>query len=169
MRKYFILISLFIIFSSCKNKEQKSEEISAISGKNYHQIEQLNWLIGNWTNLSPEQQSYESWRQINDSTLSAYSYTTVLGDTVFQENMVIQESSDGVVLIVSVPNQNDEKPITFGLHPTENHLFTFVNEKHDFPNKISYTNPVKDSIHAWVEGQIDSTYKKIDFYFKRSK
>jgi len=168
MRKIFILISLVLLFVSCKKKEQKGEEILSNPGKYYPHIEKLKWLIGNWTNLTPEQQSYESWIQKNDSTLSAYSYTMVLGDTVFEERMDIQENADSVVLVVSVPSQNDEKPVTFGFHSDKNNVYTFVNDRHDFPNKISYTNPVKDSIHAWVEGKIDSTYRKIDFYFKRS-
>lgn len=168
MNKLSFLIGLVVIFGSCKNKEQTSVKNEAIPKNNYDKIEQLKWLIGNWTNKSPEQQSYESWTQKNDSTLTAYSYTTVLNDTVFQENMIVEQNPDGVSLIVSVPNQNDEKPVTFKLLPIKKGVFTFVNEQHDFPNKISYTNPKKDSIHAWVEGQIDSIYKKIDFYFKRS-
>ncbi len=161
-----MLLCFLIIFSSCKNKEQNEPEM-VTSSKSYDKIEQLQWLLGNWTNLSIDQQSYESWSQINDSTLAAYSHTIVFNDTVFEENMVVQQQYNEVVLIVSVPNQNEEKPVTFNLLPVENKVFSFVNEQHDFPNKISYTNPVKDSIHAWVEGQIDSNYKKIDFYFKR--
>jgi len=168
MRKIFILLSFIIAFVSCKNNDKKTEVTPILSERSYDKIEQLKWLIGDWTNITPEEQSYENWRQINDSTLSAFSFTTVLKDTVFQENMVVQQSSDNVVLIVSVPNQNDEKPVVFDLLPVENKKFTFVNEQHDFPSKISYSNSVKDSIHAWIEGEVDGTYKKIDFYFKRS-
>ncbi|MET2983748.1 DUF6265 family protein [Aureibaculum conchae] len=167
MRKILILIGL-IMLVSCKKKEQKLEQTNTISEKNYDEIEQLKWLVGKWTNITIDQQSYETWAQLNDSTLTAYAYTTVLKDTVFQENMTVQQKPEGLFLVVSVPNQNEEKPVTFNFSPRENNVFTFVNEQHDFPNKISYTNPVKDSIHAWIEGKIDSTYRKMDFYFKRS-
>lgn len=168
LRKIIVLLSFMIVLVSCKNKNQRVEQRNTISGKKYNQIEQLQWLVGNWANITIDQQSYENWTRLNDSTLSSYAYTTVLNDTVFQENMIIQQRPNGLCLIVSVPNQNKEKPVVFDFLPKENDVFTFVNEKHDFPNKISYTNPVKDSIHAWIEGQIDSTYRKIDFYFKRN-
>jgi len=168
MNRIVLLIGLIVIASSCKNKAKTSGAEVTITQKKFDKIERLAWIVGSWTNITPEQQSYESWKQLNDSTLKAYAYTTVLGDTVFQENMLVQQSSDAVVLIVSVPNQNDEKPVTFDLLPVEKEVFAFVNEQHDFPSKISYANPVKDSIHAWIEGKIDSTYKKIDFHFKRS-
>ena len=168
MRKLFVLIGLVIIVISCKKSEQKHETTKANIEREYDEIESLKWLVGNWTNIGPDQQSYENWIQKNDSTLTAYSYTTVLSDTVFQESMMVQQSSDSVYLVVSVPNQNEEKPVTFKLMPKVDKVFTFVNGKHDFPNKITYSNPVKDSIHAWIEGEVDSTYKKMDFYFKRS-
>ncbi|WP_157972882.1 DUF6265 family protein [Aureibaculum luteum] len=168
MRKIIILTGLFFLIFSCENKQEKEVDASKISESNYDKIESLKWLVGNWDNIIPEQQSYESWKQKNDSTLIAYSYTTVSEDTVFQENMRIQQISNQLILTVSVPNQNEEQPVEFKLIPKSNNEFTFVNEQHDFPSKINYTNPVKDSIHAWVEGQIDSAYKKIDFYFKRS-
>ncbi|MDY7396250.1 DUF6265 family protein [Aureibaculum sp. 2210JD6-5] len=167
MNKLLFLIGLIVIFGSCKNKEQSTVVDESIVKKKFDKIEQLQWLVGEWTNITIDQQSYETWTQLNDSTLTAYAYTTVLNDTVFQENMTIKQNPEGVVLIVSVPNQNDEKPVVFNFLPEKNDVYTFVNEKHDFPNKISYSNPVKDSIHAWIEGEIDSTYKKMDFYFKR--
>lgn len=168
MRKYIILISLTVIYLSCKNKGQNTEKTPTISEKIFPKIDSLNWLVGNWTNITPDQQSYESWSKINDSLLTGYSYTTVLNDTVFQENMTIQHYNDHVILIVYVPGQNEEKPVTFKMMPIKNDVFTFVNKQHDFPSKISYANPVKDSLHAWVEGQMDSTFKKMDFYFKRN-
>lgn len=168
MYKTIFFIGLIVLFGSCKNTSQNNHQ-TIKTNRSYDKIEQLKWLVGDWTNITPDQQSYEGWSRINDSIFTGHSYTTILNDTVFQENMTIQQNNDNVILIVYVPNQNNEKPVTFKMLPVENNVFTFVNEQHDFPNKISYTNPVKDSIHAWVEGQIDSTYKKMDFYFKRSE
>jgi hypothetical protein len=41
----------------------------------------------------------------------------------------------------------------------------FENKAHDFPQPIVYTNPKRDSIHAWVEGMVEEELKKSDFYF----
>ena len=52
--------------------------------------------------------------------------------------------------------------------PSKEGTFTFENAKHDFPSRISYTNPVKDSIHAWIEGTVNGEARKSDFYYKRN-
>ena len=141
--------------------ELVSEEIS------YDKIKQLTWLEGNWTNISENSQSYEAWSIENDSTLVSLSYTTVKGDTVFIETMSLQENRNGVFMTVDVPDQN-EAPVRFTMIPSKEGVFTFENESHDFPKRITYSNPVKDSIHAWIEGIVEGEDRKVDFYFERS-
>jgi len=70
-------------------------------------------------------------------------------------------------LTVATANQNDEKPVTFKLVSSENGQFTFENKDNDFPERIIYTNPVKDSLHAWIEGSVNGEAKRIDFSFSR--
>ena len=84
MRKIFILMGFVVAFFSCKNK-QNAEVTPILYEKSYDKIEQLKCLIGNWSNITPQEESYESWTQINDSTLSAFSFTKVLKDTVFKK------------------------------------------------------------------------------------
>ncbi len=162
---FFLLVTLLLV--SCKTETKKvvidevvSEEIS------YDIIEQLSWLEGNWTNISEKSQSYENWSRKNDSTYVSLSYTTVKGDTVFIETMSLQENRDGVFMIVDVPDQNEEA-ITFRMISSEARIFTFENKNHDFPKRITYSNPVKDSIHAWIEGKVKGEDRKVDFYFVR--
>ena len=72
-----------------------------------------------------------------------------------------------VLFEVKVPDQNNAQPVTFRLIPSEKGVFTFENKAHDFPQRITYSNPVKDSIHAWIEGMVDGKPKRVDFLYKR--
>ena len=164
MFRVVIIVSVFTLFFSCKNegkKEVVSEEMK------FSKIVELGWLEGNWTNINDESQSYESWAKLNDSTLISFSYVMVEKDTVFSEEVSIQERFKDVFLTAKVPDQNDSEAVAFKLIPSEKGIFTFENKEHDFPKRISYSNPVKDSIHAWIDGVIDGESKRVDFLYKR--
>jgi len=151
-------------FFCCKNEGNKVVE----TPKNYSEIDQLLWLTGGWTNIGTESQSYETWKQINDSTLSAYSYTTVNQDTVFAEQMTIQQKLNSTILTVVSEDENDNVPVHFTRIPSDKGVVVFENKKHDFPKRIYYANKVKDSLHAWIEGSIDGETRRIDFGFVRA-
>lgn len=164
MFRVVIIMSVLTLFLSCKNevkKEVVSEEIK------FGKILELGWLEGNWTNINDERRSYEKWVQINDSTMSSFSYVMVENDTVFVEVVNLQERFNGVFFTVTVPDQNNSEAVTFKLIPSEKGIFTFENKAHDFPQRITYSNPVKDSIHAWIEGVVDGEFKRVDFPYKR--
>lgn len=164
MFKNVIIMSVLILFFSCKSERKKeavSEEVK------FSKILELVWLEGNWTNINDESRSYEKWIQINDSTLSAFSYVMVESDTVFVEVVNLQQRLKDVFFTVKVPDQNDSEAVTFKLIPSDEGIFTFENKAHDFPKRITYSNPVKDSIHAWIEGVVEGESKRVDFLYKR--
>ncbi|MFT5824478.1 MAG: hypothetical protein ACI8ZM_005746 [Crocinitomix sp.] len=164
MFRIVFILSVLTLFFSCKN-EVKKEVVS--DEKKTSKIVELDWLQGNWTNINDESQSYEKWTQINDSTLSAFSYVMVENDTVFVEVVSLQERFNDVFFTVKVPDQNDAEEVTFKLIPSEEGVFTFENKAHDFPKRITYSNPVKDSIHAWIEGVVEGELKRADFQYRR--
>jgi hypothetical protein len=164
MRRVAIVMSVLVLFFSCKNevkKEVVSEQVK------FNKIGELQWLEGDWTNINDESRSYEEWTQLNDSTLSAFSYVMVENDTVFVEVVNLQERLNEVFFTVKVPDQNDSDAVTFKLIPSEKGIFTFENKAHDFPKRITYSNPVKDSIHAWIDGVVEGESRRIDFLYKR--
>lgn len=169
MTKTLTYISAFLLLLSCNHKTQEkvsSEEV--IREKQFETIENLKWLVGNWTHFTKKEKSYENWILANDSTLIAHSFTLVENDTVFAERVTLQQIDKNVFFTVVAYNQNDDKPVTFELIPSTTGTFTFENAQHDFPSKITYTNPVKDAIHAWIEGTVNGEDQKIDFYYKRN-
>jgi len=172
MKKLLIVLSVITVFYSCKNETQKNgsfESDSIKTTKKIDKLSQLNWLIGSWQNISDESTSREIWKKENDSLYTAESFTIVENDTVFYETVQLFQDQQDVYFSATDAMQNGGKAVAFKLIPAEEGLFVFENNLHDFPKRIIYTNPVKDSIHAWIEGIQDGQMEKVDFYFERAK
>lgn len=171
MKTLLSLALLLLVTISCKTETKKQSDIvkETVTIKSFENLARLHWLIGNWNNITLEQQSYENWRKDNDSTLKARSFTLVKSDTVFAERVTLQQIENDIYFTAVAYNQNDDQPVTFKMISKDNGVFTFENPEHDFPTRISYSNPVKDSIHAWIEGTVEGQPRKVDFYFIRQK
>ena len=170
MKSINIVLILFMTLVSCKNETKEKENVNLTgtdSAKSFEKVEQLQWLVGHWTNSTQERQSHENWTRENDSTLKAHSFTIVDNDTVFAERVSIQQNGEELYFTAIAYDQNDNQPVAFKMIASEKGVFTFENPDHDFPTRISYSNPVKDSIHAWIEGSVEGQARKVDFYFKR--
>lgn len=168
MRNYLLLLFAVLLLNSCKNNSEAEEPESETATKSFEKMEQLNWLLGTWVNEFTPEFSKESWTKENDSTFSAFSFTKVHNDTVFAETMVLQQR-DGDLLMTVADAPNNKNPVTFKLISSERGQFIFENKKHDFPKRIIYTNPVKDSLVAWIEGPVDGENKKLYFHFSKEK
>jgi len=164
MKKVIILGFVLLLVLACK-KDDKSIETTA---SNYAKIEQLKWLIGNWENVTELEHSFENWTQENDSTLSGHSFTLIGTDTVFAEKVTIKQKGDDVYFTVIAYQQNNDQPVTFKMRDSKKGVFMVENPEHDFPSSITYSNPTKDSIHAWIEGSVNGQERKVDFLFKRT-
>lgn len=167
MKKYFLFLFIPIVLNSCKNNSETEKSEVAVSAKSFDKIAQMQWLLGTWTNENGEEFSQETWSKENDSMFSAFSFIEVKGEVVFAETMALEQKAGNLFLTVATANQKDEKPITFKMVSSENGQVTFENKKHDFPERITYTNPTKDSLHAWIEGTLNEEAKKVNFFFSR--
>lgn len=156
--KYFsvkILLSLIIVIisTSCNNK--------------YSKIEKANWFIGDWENVSDEGSFREIWTKKNDSIYSGLSIVVIEQDTVFYENVSLEQQNDSVFYNVSVKGQNKEQAVSFYLTSSDNNKLVFENPNHDYPSKITYSKVSKDSIVAEIFGLKDG--KKITESFPMSR
>ncbi|WP_310992253.1 DUF6265 family protein [Aequorivita marina] len=167
MKKLFILLLLPVLFYACKNNNESEASENTRLNKDYKKIAQLDWLLGTWINEAGEEFSQETWSKENDSTFTGFSFTEVEGETVFAETMALEEKGTRLILTVANANKKGSAPVTFQFKTSENDAFTFENKNHDFPKRIVYTNPKKDSLHAWIEGPVNNKSKKIDFYFSK--
>ena len=167
MRKYLLLLFLPILLNSCKNNSETEKSEAETIAKNFERIEQLQWLLGTWVNEYTPEFSQESWTKKNDSTFSAFSFTRVRKDTVFAETLLLQQKEGDLLLIVTDVDKKNKSSVTFKMVPSKKGQFVFENKNHDFPQRIVYTNPVKDSLHAWIEGKVDGANEKLHFHFSK--
>lgn len=167
MKKYFLFILFPLLLNSCKNSSEAEKTETEIVAKSSEKIDELQWLLGTWTSEAGEEFSQETWSKEDNNTFTAFSFSQVEDETIFAETMALEQKGENLLLTVATANQNDEKPVTFNLVSSENGKFTFENKDHDFPQRIIYTNPAKDSLHAWIEGTVKGEAKKVDFYFSR--
>ena len=167
MKKYFLFILFPLLLNSCKNNSEVEKSETEIVAKSSEKIDELQWLLGTWINQKGEEFSQETWSQESPSSFTAFSFTQVGKETVFAETMALEQKADSLLLTVATAKPEQEKPVTFKLISSENGQFTFENKNHDFPQRIIYTNPAKDSLHAWIEGTLNGEAKKVDFSFSR--
>lgn len=167
MKKLLLLFLALIILNSCKNNSDAEKPKTEITSEKFEKIDQLQWLLGTWINQNGEEFSQETWSQESPSSFTAFSFTQVGKETVFAETMALEQKADSLLLTVATAKPEQEKPVTFKLISSENGQFTFENKNHDFPQRIIYTNPAKDSLHAWIEGTLNGEAKKVDFSFSR--
>jgi hypothetical protein len=149
--KIYGLLALVIGCLSCQQKTS------------YTELEKANWFLGRWENKTPEGTFSEEWKVENDSVLKGESYFINGKDTLFAETVRLEQQKKDLFYIVTVPNQNEEKPVAFKLTSSTADYLVFENPEHDFPKKITYKLVTRDSLYAEISGD----GKKQGFPFKK--
>jgi hypothetical protein len=157
MKNKTMLFLLMLSFSYCTPVEKKS---------NQPVLDDFSWLLGRWSNISSEGRFYETWTQSNDSVFTGTSFLIVDADTVFAEEITLKSDSNGIYYSPKVKGQNNEMAVSFKLISSKGE-WVFENKEHDFPNKIIYSNPAKDSLYARIEGNKNGQFRKEEFAFNR--
>ena len=102
-------------------------------------VNPFSWLTGTWEmKRSAGGSRLEIWTQINNDSLVGKGIRIEGPDTFLLENIELITKNDGVWYRAIVPDQNNSQPIEFKLVKSEGTVFTFENEKHDFPQRIIY-------------------------------
>lgn len=151
MNRKIILLSLLMLgtLASCKKETSTQTETK----KTFSQLEKAEWYIGEWANASADGELTERWKKVNDSVFFGESYfVTPAKDTVFSETVALTETNGILSYTVTVPNQNDEKPVRFDATSVTDTEIIYENPKHDFPNKIVYRKVGNDSLVAEIFG-----------------
>jgi hypothetical protein len=147
MYKKIAFLVLITIFASCKKADSDD------SDKNEKdKIKTVHWLLGQWETQSLDGTLTETWKKANDSTYTGQSYFMKGTDTIHTETIVLQQIGDELNYNANVKGQNDDKPVAFILTETNEKQLVFENLKHDYPQKISYTQVSKDSLVAEISG-----------------
>ena len=153
------LILLLLAIVSCKNSDSnKNEKIKAAS-----------WLLGNWENKLADGNLTENWEKVNDSTFQAQSYYIKEKDTLHFESITLQQKGENLTYTAAVKGQNDDKPVSFKLTTATEKQLVFENPKHDYPQKISYTQITPDSLVAKISGIQQGKPSSEQFSMKKTK
>jgi hypothetical protein len=163
-----VWISLFFL-AACGPNPVPVVNTSEIKIERADPLKKLEWLEGNWKNLSGEGAFYESWKRANDSVIEGKSYAIKNQDTVFFEQLSLQRKGSDVFYVPVIKNQNEGKPVYFKLVNDSSGKFVFENKEHDFPQRIIYRQLKPDSVYACVEGMQNGEFRKEEFYLGREK
>lgn len=143
-------VALLLIFSLSACKQTSSDA-------------DYTWLIGQWQRIDMEdgQTAFESWK-LHDNQLEGLGCTIEGNDTVFVEYLSIYKEKGSHYYTADVAH--NPEAVAFEIMPKENG-FICVNEKHDFPNKISYTQK-GDSLVVFISDMSEENKRFFRFVRK---
>ena len=155
MKTFFstsLLLSLIFLASCGGNKdEMRAEDL-------------LKVLPGTWVGIQEDVQFVESWKKSGDEALIGKGYGIAGPDTFFTENLKIEQLEKNWYYI---DDPEGKCPVHFHLNQVEGRVFTFENEKHEFPRQIIYSFRGKDSILVQLLGMRDGQNAVEQIFFKR--
>ena len=140
------LFTTLLIAYSCQHSETPAPE----KEKEKSRLEKAEWLIGRWENNSEQGNLSETWVKDGD-VFSAETFIVVGSDTVFKERSVLEETGKTLHCVISIPGENNDKPVTFTMTKQTESMMLFENPKHDFPTVIRYEQK-GDSVVAEISG-----------------
>jgi hypothetical protein len=130
-------------------------------------------MEGYWTMTSPKGgERLEIWKNESKYLITGKGVRVKGPDTMLLETISLTARGQDIYYIATVPDQNNAKPISFKMTGYENHVATFENPAHDFPQRIIYqyvpadADVDSDSIYVKVETLAG---KGIDYAFRRKK
>lgn len=153
------LLLLLLAIVSCKEFDSNEKD----------KIKAARWLLGNWENNSADGNLSETWKKINDSTFQAQSYFIKEKDTLHFETITLQQKGEQLTYSAAVKGQNEDKPVSFKLTTGTEKQLVFENPKHDYPQKISYTQITPDSLVAQISGMQQGKPSSEQFSMKKTK
>lgn len=145
----YILLSTMVYLLSCKSNENKEIEKASVA---ISALEKTSLLLGEWEGRMDGVEVTEIWKRENEKMFVGKSFSLKNKDTLSSENIVLEQQGDTVFYIPKVKNQNQGQIVKFALTSSTDHLLTFENPMHDFPQKITYQLINNDSLVAEISG-----------------
>ena len=85
------------------------------------------------------------------------------------ETITLQQKGEELTYSAAVKGQNDDKPVAFKLTTATEKQLVFENPKHDYPQKISYTQTTPNSLVAKISGIQQAKPTSEQFSMKKIK
>lgn len=149
---------------------QPGNKKNAIPGsQNVQPIGKVIWLVGDWQKQSEKGILTEAWRKLDDSTLVGRSYLISEADTLLLESIRLEQRKGKLYYIPTVSDQNRGQPVVFAQTSLTDSVVVFENPKHDFPQIITYSLLVNDSLSAEIAAVVDGNLKARTFRMGKVK
>ncbi len=132
----------------------------------------LAWLEGCWRGTAGPREFREQWMPLSGAMMIGVSQTVENGVTRGFEYLRLEPRSDGV-FYVAVPSGKTETAFRFEGETVDKTLdrndavFTFVNPKLEFPQRISYRRAKEGWLYASVEGKVNGAERKATYPMRR--
>lgn len=166
MNNWYLALILILI-TSCHATE--TDSIQSTISKNQTKLQEMEWVIGKWEQVTKDGVLYEFWSKVNDSMYSGKSFMISNLDTIFSEKISLVLRNSDLYYIPTVSHQNNSEPVTFKLVSNKSNEMVFENKQHDFPQRIIYSHQTSDSFYARIEGDVNGVFKKEHFCLNRIK
>jgi hypothetical protein len=132
-------------------------------------IEKLRWLEGSWMVKGSMPPTYESWERINETEMKGRSWFEDSTGPVNTESIRLKAEGGSVIYEASVSDQNGGIGIPFQMQAVQHDTFSFVNEKHDFPQMIRYIKTSDTSFTAEVGKTEEGKWAGFRLFFIRMR
>ncbi len=156
MKKLALLLIIGSTFLSCSSDPKET-------------IKEINWLEGKWTAIVQGNNVQEAWSLVGDSIWKGESVFIREGETLFTETMTIALKDGKFQFVTAISDQNEGEEIIFKETERTATKIVFENQKHDFPQVITYETSGKDKLKAYISGKLNGEAQRIDFDFVRLK
>ncbi|WP_413511176.1 DUF6265 family protein [Myroides odoratus] len=162
MKKIIVLVTLAVTLTSCKNEKNDSQQQISPTETPTEVVQKagVDWLLGDWkrTNDKEGNETFESWKKINETKYEGIGFTLAKGDTLSKEYMRLEHGNGQWSLFVKTADDKDET--VFKVAELTKDSFVCVNEANDFPTHIAYKREGEK-----LKAKISNTEMQIDFEF----
>jgi len=153
MKKLLLLSAATLFLFSCKGNKKD--------------LSQFSWLQGKWEGTADDEQIAEQWQPINGNTMSGSGWAIAGQDTVFKEQMTIEQRGEDIFYIAMVAENGG--PVDFKYTGEKNDSIVFENPQHDFPQRVVYFKQGAEKLYACIDGLIKGSYAKMEFSYTKAK
>ncbi|MBT1062939.1 hypothetical protein KJY73_05095 [Bowmanella sp. Y26] len=100
-----------------------------------HQLEQLNWLLGDWQAQKDHKRYWENWQKVSEHSFEGQAGSTHNKEQSQEALRLVQ--MQGQIFYLAKVSENP-LPIAFVLENCSASEAVFVNPAHDFPQRLHY-------------------------------
>jgi len=143
---------------------------SASIAQNQYSIKDFSFLRGSWTMKTEKGRIVESWRINKDSEMEGISFSiNNTGDSTLLEKIRIHESEGSIYYTPTGFEPGNDSTVAFRLISAKGKTFIFENKNHDFPQRISYQFQSSKKVLAWIEGNVNGKFNKVEFPYTKER